>query len=88
MELANYSPLSGLELFMSLVWLFVVIISILMLCLCYLFLAMRRALQQESLSMAFSLQAIEGMETERKRIAGELHDLILPLVQDSAMAES
>ena len=83
-EIANQP--GELELYIRLVWLFVVIISLLMLCLCYLFLAMRRALRQEHMSFAFSHLVIEGMETERRRIAGELHDGVLPLVKDNAVA--
>ena len=69
----------GIEMYVRLVWLFVAIISILIFCLCYLFLATRRALQQELESLEFSHLMIEGMEAERGRIAGELHDLVLPL---------
>ena len=76
----------GIEMYVRLVWLFVAIISILIFCLCYLFLATRRALQQELESLEFSHLMIEGMEAERGRIAGELHDLVLPLARDTAVA--
>ena len=76
----------GIDMYVRLVWVFVVIISILMLCLCYLFLAMRRALQHELESIEFSHLMIEGMEAERRRIAGELHDVVLPLARDTALA--
>jgi len=73
----------GIELYFRLVWLFVFIISILMLCLCYLFFAMRRADEREAQSRAFSNLAIEGLETERRRVSRELHDTVLPLVKDA-----
>jgi len=74
------------ELYLSLIWLFVAIITVLMLFLCYLYLAIKRALRRESQSLAFSHLAIEGMETERRRISRELHDMVLPLVQDTAVS--
>ena len=70
-----------------LVWFFVILVSILMLCLCYLFLSMRRAQERENKSLAFSGLAIEGMEIERQRISRELHDTILPLVRDTALSD-
>ena len=75
-----------IDMYVRLVWLFVAIISLLMLCLCYVFLAMRRALQHELESIEFSHLMIEGMEAERRRIAGELHDVVLPLARDTALA--
>ena len=47
---------------------------------------MRRALQHELESIEFSHLMIEGMEAERRRIAGELHDVVLPLARDAALA--
>jgi len=67
--------------YIHLIWLFVIIITILMLLLCYLFLAMRRSIERESKSLAFSHLVIKGMETERQRISRELHDNILPQVR-------
>ena len=74
--------LADLEMYIRLVWLFVLVITILMLFICYLYLSMRRALQREQTSLAFSHMAIEGLETERRRIFRELHDTVLPLVRD------
>jgi len=74
------------EFYLSLIWLFVAIITVLMLFLCYLYLAIKRALRRESQSLAFSHLAIEGMETERRRVSRELHDMVLPLVQDTTVS--
>jgi two-component system NarL family sensor kinase len=66
--------------YIRLVWLYVVIITCLMLFLCYLYLARRRALARESTSLEFSNLVIEGVETERRRVSRELHDNVLPQV--------
>ena len=63
------------------------IITVLMLALCYLYLAKNRAQEQEYKSFAFSQMIIEGMETERRRISRELHDIILPQVHDLAVSD-
>jgi len=70
-----------LGLYVRLIWLFVFTITVLLLFLCYLFLSMRRALDRERLSFEFSLLTVEALETERQRIARELHDTVLPLVR-------
>ena len=57
-----------------------------MVLLCYLYLAMRRARERETKSRNFSLLAIEGLETERRRISREFHDMVLPLVHDTALS--
>ena len=75
------------EFYLSLIWLFVAIITVLMLFLCYLYLAIKRALRRESMSLAFSHLAIEGMETERRRISRELHDTVLPLVREGQVSD-
>jgi two-component system NarL family sensor kinase len=67
--------------YIRLVWLFAVIITALLLLLCYLYLAMRRAIKEETKNLAFSNLAIKGMETERRRVSSELHDIVLPQVQ-------
>jgi len=69
------------DFYIHLIWLFVIFITILMLILCYLFLAMRRSVERESKSLVFSHLMIEGIETERRRISRELHDNILPQVR-------
>jgi signal transduction histidine kinase len=69
--------------YVRLIWLFSGIITLLMLSLCYLYLAMRRAQKQEEESFEFSQLLIEGQERERRRIARELHDGVLPLVQNT-----
>ena len=74
------------EFYLGLIWLFVAIITILMLFLCYLYLAIKRALHRESQSLAFSHLVIEGIETERRRVSRELHDIVLPLVPDTAVS--
>ena len=75
------------EFYLSLIWLFVIIITFLMLFLCYLYLAIKRALRRESMSLAFSHLAIEGMETERRRVSRELHDVVLPLVRQEQVSD-
>jgi len=68
------------EIYFHLIWLFVIVISLLMLFLCYLYFSKQRALNNEHTSFAFSHLVMEGMETERQRISRELHDIILPQV--------
>jgi two-component system NarL family sensor kinase len=68
------------EMYIRLVWLFVVIITILVLSLFYQYLTMKRAQKRETQINAFSNLMIDGMETERRRISRELHDTILPQV--------
>jgi hypothetical protein len=46
MPFDNAALPEGIELYIRLVWLFVGIITVLMLCLCYLFIAMRRVTQK------------------------------------------
>ena len=76
------------DIYNSLVWLLVIVITVLALFLCYLHLSMRRALEREQTSLEFSLLAIEGLEAERRRVSRELHDTVLPLVrQDPAVSD-
>ncbi|MCL2210947.1 MAG: histidine kinase [Treponema sp.] len=73
--------------YFDLMWLFVFVITFLMLLLSYLYFAKRRAQKNERLSLAFSHQVIEGMEMERLRIARELHDSVLPQVLGMSAAD-
>jgi len=74
-------------IYFRLMWLFVVVITLLLLFMCYLFFAKQRAQQQESQSTAFSHLVIEGMETERRRIQRELHDVVLPQVRGMPVSD-
>ena len=77
----------GVEIYVRLVWLFVFIISFLAMLLCYLFLSMRKAREQELLSHTFSKLMIECLEIERRRISRELHDIVLPLVKEAYVSD-
>ncbi|MDR0496041.1 MAG: histidine kinase [Treponema sp.] len=79
--------LAGLADYTRLIWLFVIIFTVLMLCLCYLYLSRRSAEDRERTSVAFSNLAIEELEEERRRISRELHDTVLPLVSDTALSD-
>jgi len=83
MPLENANLSGEIELYIRLVWLFVIIISFLMLLLCYLYLSAKKSREQELMSFKFSNLAIEGLEIERRRISRELHDVVLPMVQDA-----
>jgi len=82
MPVENAAMSGGIESYIRLVWLFTVFITVLMLLLCYLYMAVRKAKEQEMLSREFSNLMIEGLETERSRISRELHDSVLPLVRE------
>ena len=82
----SFAVLGEFGVYIRLVWLFVFIITVLMLSLCYVFLSRRRALEQEAASMEFSDLVIEGLEKERLRVSRELHDAVLPLVHDSEVS--
>jgi len=73
--------------YFRLMWLFVCVISFLLLLLCYLYFGKRRAQKNEYKSLTFSHQVIEGMEMERRRISRELHDIVLPQVQEMPVCE-
>jgi len=77
MPFENTSAPFDIVILSQMTWHFVAIITILMLFVCYLFLAMRKALEREKLSLAISSQTIEGMEAERRRISRELHDTVV-----------
>lgn len=86
MWLFNTAWPAEIDVYFRLVWLFVIIITMLMALLCYLYLSMRRAQEHESQSLAFSHLMIAGLETERTRISRELHDTVLPLLHDKDLA--
>ncbi|MDR2633223.1 MAG: hypothetical protein LBC51_06325 [Treponema sp.] len=65
------------EVYFRLVWLFVIIMFFIIAVLYYLYLAMRRARDRESESMAFSRLVIAGQEADRRRVSCELHDTVL-----------
>jgi len=75
----------GIETYILLVWLYFCFNTILILLLCYLYLSMRKAQEQEKLSREFSYLMIEGLETERRRISRELHDTILPRINGTSV---
>jgi signal transduction histidine kinase len=64
------------EYYIYLIWLFAVVVTVLMLSLCYLLIAKRRAREQEAQNLAFSRETIIAQEQERSRIARELHDTV------------
>jgi signal transduction histidine kinase len=68
-------------------WLFVIVITFLLLFLCYLYFAKQRAQQKEYQSLAFSHLMIEGMEREKSRIYREIHDTVLPQVYGQPVSE-
>jgi signal transduction histidine kinase len=67
-----------LDVYFRLIWLFVLILSIFILLLWYFYTAARKAGEREQESRDFSRLIITGLETERRRIFGELHDTVLP----------
>jgi signal transduction histidine kinase len=66
------------EVHFRLLWLFVIIMFFLVVLICYLYLAMRRAQEREAQNFTFSRLMIAGQEAERRRISSELHDTVLP----------
>jgi len=86
MPLLNAAVSEGIDFYVRLVWLLTLIIGILLFLLCYLFINMRKARRKESRSRELSHMAIEGLETERRRVSRELHDTILPQVEDLSLS--
>jgi signal transduction histidine kinase len=78
--------LSEFDSYFRLLWLLVLFISLLMVFLSYIYLSMRKARERELQSMAFSSLALEAQETERRRIAAELHDTVLPELRNTPAA--
>ena len=83
----NERIVNPLEFYTIMIWLFVFFITVLMLSLCYVFLAMRRALERESENREFSALVIDGLEAERRRVSRELHDTVLPLLRNSEASD-
>jgi len=73
--------------YFKLMWLFVCVISFLLLLLCYLYFGKQRAHKNEYESFTFSHQVIKGMEMERRRISRDLHDIVLPQVHGMPVSE-
>jgi two-component system NarL family sensor kinase len=78
---------SEFDSYFRLLWLLVLFISLLMVFLGYIYLKMRKARERESQHAAFSSLALETQEAERRRIAAELHDTVLPDLKDTPAAE-
>jgi two-component system NarL family sensor kinase len=74
------------ESYFRLLWLLVLFVSVLITCLCYLYIAMRKARRKESESLVSFSLVLEGQEAERQRIAAELHDTVLPNLKDNTVA--
>jgi signal transduction histidine kinase len=68
------------------IWSLVAIIFTLIFVTSYHIIAIRRARERESKSGEYSHLSIEILETERRRVARELHDGILPELRDQALA--
>jgi two-component system NarL family sensor kinase len=75
------------EYYIYLLYLFTIVVTILILSLGYLLIAKRRAREEESQSREYSHLAVEALEAERGRVSRELHDDILPQIQDRALAD-
>jgi two-component system NarL family sensor kinase len=73
-----------IDVYFRLLWLFVLILSIFILLLWYFYMAARKAGEREQESRDFSRLVITGLETERRRIFGELHDTVLPELRQLA----
>jgi len=81
----SLSEASQLQYFQLLFFLCVLIISI-VLALWALYSRFEKAVIKERQSLAFSHLTIEGLEAERRRVSRELHDTVLPLVQDAQVS--
>jgi signal transduction histidine kinase len=86
--MTNGEVLRELEVYFRLLWLFVTIISGLVLLLLYLYLAVRRARKGEMQSQAFSHLVMAAQEEERRRISCELHDTVLPEIRQQKIVSA
>jgi two-component system NarL family sensor kinase len=77
---------SEFDSYFRLLWLLVLFISLLMAFLIFIYLAMLKARERDLQNMDFSSLALEAQETERRRIAAELHDTVLPDLRDNPAA--
>ncbi|MCL2809543.1 MAG: histidine kinase [Treponema sp.] len=83
----NPALFGGIDTYIRLIYLFTILITALMLLLCYLYFSIKKARKHEQLSHEFSNLVIEGLETERRRVSRELHDTILPQLHGSAVSD-
>jgi signal transduction histidine kinase len=65
------------ERYIYLIYLFAFVVTFLMLSLGYLYIAKRRAREQEAENLAFSRETLIAQEQERERISRELHDTVI-----------
>jgi signal transduction histidine kinase len=65
------------ENYIYLLFLFTIVITTLILFLGFLYIAKRRARDQEAESLAFSRETVAAQEQERERISRELHDTVI-----------
>ena len=86
MQAVSALTYGSIEMYIRLLWLFVLLITFLMLLLCYLYLSIKKTREREYMSFKFSNLAIEGLEIERRRVSRELHDVVLPLVSDDEVS--
>jgi signal transduction histidine kinase len=78
--------LPELDAYFRLSWAFAGLIAALTALLMLLYGRKRRAEKREDQHAEVSLSIIQGQEDERRRVAGELHDAILPALQSVAQA--
>ncbi|MDR2500116.1 MAG: histidine kinase [Treponema sp.] len=74
----NEALLQEIALYVRLLWVFVILVCALTGFLMFLYKAIQRAREREAENAEFSLLMLRGQEEERRRIASELHDLVLP----------
>ncbi|MDR2500019.1 MAG: histidine kinase [Treponema sp.] len=74
----NEALLQEIALYVRLLWVFVILVCAFTGFLMFLYKAIQRAREREAENAEFSLLMLRGQEEERRRIASELHDLVLP----------